>query len=108
MAFIKFYVKDNVSAQLDGAINNTQTSITIKNGKNLPADGATNSVWTITKFNTNGSINKQEKVLVTNKSGNTLTITRGYDGTTATTFDNDDYIFINVTAKVVQDLQALS
>lgn len=105
MAFIKFYVKDNVSAQLDGAINNTQTSITIKNGQNLPADGATNSVWTITKFKTNGSINKQEKVLVTNKSGNTLTITRGYDGTTATTFDNDDYIFINVTAKVVQDLQ---
>jgi len=60
---------------------------------------------TITKFNLDWTVNKFEKVLLTNKSGNNLTVTRGCNGTTATTFDNDDYIFLNITAIVIQDLQ---
>lgn len=105
MAFEKYWVWDNIQAQLDGWINNTQTTLTVKNWTNPPANWVLKIMLTITKFNLDWTINKFEKALLTNKSGNNLTVTRGCNGTTATTFDNDDYIFLNITAIVIQDLQ---
>lgn len=105
MAFEKYWVWDNIQAQLDGWINNTQTTLTVKNWINPPANWVLKIMLTITKFNLDWTINKFEKVLLTNKSGNNLAVTRGCNGTTATTFDNDDYIFLNITAIVIQDLQ---
>ena len=105
MALIKYDIIDNLSAQLDGNITSGQTTITVKNGVNLPANGAGKWVLTIVKLNSDQSINKLEKVYATNKSGNVFTVIRGYDGTTATTFSDNDFIYLNVAAVVVKDLQ---
>lgn len=48
---------------------------------------------------------KREIILITDRTGDTLTVTRGYLGTTATDFLADDYIFVNVMAKHIQELQ---
>lgn len=45
-----------------------------------------------------------EKVYVTATSGTTLTVTRGYLGDGAQSFDADDYLFLNVVAENIDDI----
>lgn len=57
------------------------------------------------KFDINGNVSQKERVEVTNRSGDVVTITRGYDGDTALDFDANDYFYLYVTAVVIQDIQ---
>ena len=85
---------DDLSAfsRLDGAINNSVTSLTYESGlfsseeENLLGNGALVEV-------------DQEIMLVTaaNTSTRTLTVARGYSGTTAASHDDKPNIFINPT-----------
>ena len=85
---------DDLSAfsRLDGAINNSVTSLTYESGlfsseeENLLGNGALVEV-------------DQEIMLVTaaNTSTRTLTVARGYSGTTAASHDDKANIFINPT-----------
>ena len=42
---------------------------------------------------------------MTSRSGDILTVTRGYDGTTGTTFLSGDFVYLNVVSKVIEDIQ---
>ena len=42
---------------------------------------------------------------MTARTSDTLTVTRGFDGSTATSFSADDYLFLTVTASLVEDIQ---
>lgn len=65
-------------------------------------------VATLTKRNaTTGAITAREQVLIGNRSSDTLTVEtggRGYNGTTARTFDADDYVSVFVTSNLFDNL----
>lgn len=83
---------------LEGGGDNTWQSgdiwavgIFILTGVNFAADGVT--------------VSKRERVRVTNRVSDTLTIERGYDGDTAQTFSADDYMQLLVEKSQVQNMQ---
>lgn len=49
---------------------------------------------------------EDERVLVTNRVGDALTVQRGYDGTTAAIHPNKAYVALNIVARAVSDLNA--
>lgn len=49
---------------------------------------------------------EDERVLVTNRVSNTLTITRAYDGTTAAAHAKKTYVALNIIARAISDLNA--
>jgi len=108
MAFIKFNIADNASAQLDAWISASTTTIVLKTweGSSFPA---WNFIGTLVQYTTPSDpttpVAKREKVLCSVRSTDTLTVTRGYDWDTWTTFDADDYFYLNVTSKVIEDIQ---
>ncbi|MBQ6757032.1 MAG: hypothetical protein IJP43_08860, partial [Oscillospiraceae bacterium] len=69
---------------LAGAISTSGTSITVLDGSVLP--DAPNILTIGAEYST------AETVLMTAKSGNTLTVTRGYNGTTPRAWDKGDTI----------------
>lgn len=103
MAFLKYQVVNDVSAQLDVAINATDTSVTLKNMQNVPTSG-NNWIGTLVEYDVDGNPSKKESVLVTGGSGSSRTITRGQFGTTATTFAVDSFLYLNVRSEHMNDL----
>lgn len=101
--FKKYLTADNSYAQLDGNVNTTQVHILLKNGQNVPT--AANWIATLVQYGGDGYPSKFEKVYVSAIAGSLLTVTRAYDGSTAQTFNDGDYIFLNVTSEVIKDLQ---
>jgi len=99
MSFLNYHIADNVSAQLDWSITSWQTSITIKNWVNVPT--ASNWIANIVKTSDSTS----EKVLVTNVSWSTLTITRGYDSSTPQAFNDEDFLYLTVNSEVIKDVK---
>lgn len=73
-------LKNNASTTLNGAHNNSTTSLVVTDGNVFPASGNFRILV--------GS----EIMLVTARSSNTLTVTRGYEGTTATSHSDLDPI----------------
>lgn len=65
-------------------------------------------VITLIQYDTDGeTILKREKVLIDSRSGDNLTVNasgRGYDGTTATTFDADDYVYLLWTSSSIDGI----
>ena len=106
--FLNFNTKDNAVSNLDAGISASTTTITVTLGQGSVFT-ATNSILTLVQYNTpadpTSGVLKFEKVLMTSRSGDILTVTRGYDGTTATTFLSGDYIYLNVVSKVIEDIQ---
>lgn len=106
--FLNFNTKDNAVSNLDAGIGASTTSLTVTLGQGAVFP-TTNSILTIVQYNTpadpTSGVLKFEKVLMTSRSGDILTVTRGYDGTTATTFLSGDYIYLNVVSKVIEDIQ---
>ena len=106
--FLNFNTADNASANLDAGINASTGTITVTLGEwaVFPAD---NSILTLVQYNTPADptswVLKFEKVLMTSRSGDILTVTRGYDGTTGTTFLSGDFVYLNVVSKVIEDIQ---
>src|SRR5262249_31944595 len=65
-----------VTTTLTGAINNSTTSITV-------ADGSKFDIGTTLNFHDAANESSEETVSVTGRSGNVLTVVRGWKGTTA-------------------------
>ena len=72
-------------------------------------------VWRVGEFvitlddgDANGeSVTKREKVLISDRSTDTLTVAsgdRGYDGSTGQSFSTDDYVRLNVTSTTVENV----
>lgn len=108
MAFQKYKLADNAVSNLDAGISasTTTATVTLWEGLVFPSD---NFIATLVQYNTTEDptswINKTEKVLCTIRDTDTLTITRGFDGDTATTFDTWDFIYLNVVSAVTEDIQ---
>jgi len=69
--------------------------------KTLPED---NWIGTLVKYGIDWNPSRVEKIYVSSTSGTTLTVTRGYDGDVAQSFDADDYLFLNITAEHLDDI----
>lgn len=82
---------------LNGAINNSVTSITVTDGSLLP------SAPNLITFSYDTS--NPETVLMTNKVGNVLTVTRGVDGTAQSHLNNAKVARV-MTAKDLNDIQS--
>ena len=81
---------------LAAGITNSATTISVVSGSVLP--DAPN-VLTI------GVGEDAELVLMSAKSGNSLTVTRGYNGTTAKAWDSGEWIYRGITAQDISALQ---
>lgn len=82
---------------LEGGTDNTWTSgdVWVKNAQ----------VATLTQFDSNGDIAKQERIKITDISSDTLTIERGYDGDTAQAFNADDYLYVMADESAVNEIR---
>lgn len=78
-------------------INAAQTDITVVDASVLPD---AHNVLTI------GTGEDAELVLMSAKTGNILTVTRGYNGTTAKSWEADEWVYRAITAQDVGALQA--
>ena len=79
------------------AINAAQTDITVVDASVLPAAP---NVLTI------GTGEDAELVLMSAKTGNILTVTRGYNGTVAKSWEADEWVYRAITAQDVSALQS--
>lgn len=122
MTFKKYQTANNVKWQFDVWISAVTTIVILKTwqGALFPEHNGTtdkNYLCTQVKFDTYWlTVLKREIVEVTKRIGDSLTIVRSAwtcpwsdasttQWTTAYAFDADDYIFLNSTAEVVNDLQ---
>ena len=78
-------------------INAAQTDITVVDASVLPD---AHNVLTI------GTGEDAELVLMSAKTGNILTVTRGYNGTTAKSWEADEWVYRAITAQDVSALQS--
>lgn len=99
MADILF--ENNAYAQLLSGINDSQTTITVKAGQGsvFPAPSGGDYFYA-TLEDAAGNI---EIVRCTQRSGDTLTVVRGQDGTSATTWNADDVIGMRVTQAILEE-----
>ena len=89
-----------VETTTTGSLTSTDTSISLTDGSTFPA-GST-SPFTIVIDRGTAS---EEKILITSRSSNTLTVSqRGYDGTTATTHSSGANVDHVLDATSVQDM----
>lgn len=78
------------TTQLNGAISNSDTSIVVDNGGVFPASG---DFYVLIE---------SEIILVTARSSNTLTVTRGQDGTTAASHADDSLIKLTLSRAAIE------
>ena len=90
---------NNFISALDGAINNSQTTINIVDDTGFP-DISGGNTCTLTIDDGLGNI---ESVLVTGKTLLALTVTRGYDGTTASSFPDATEVSNRLVAGQIDD-----
>lgn len=90
---------NNASTVLNGAINNTTTTIVVANGAVFPAptDGDY-FLATLIGLDGSGNENAWEIVRVTARSSNTLTVVRGQEGTAAVSWANATRCEMRLTA----------
>lgn len=108
MSFQNYNVTDNASGQLDAGISPSATTIILKTWE-WSSYPASNFIGTVVQYNTPADptswVAKREKVLCTVRSTDTLTITRGFGWDTPTSFNADDYFYLNVVADIIDDIQ---
>lgn len=108
MTYQKFKVQDNAYWNLLSGISASATTITLEtwDGARFPTS---NFVATFVEYTTTGDdttpILWQEKVLVSTRSWDTLTVTRWYDWDTPRSFNAWDNIYLNVTSIIIEDIQ---
>jgi len=96
---VKF--SNNAKTTLASGVTNSATSITVADGSVFPSiSGSEYYYVTLEVFADNTLL---EIVKVTARSGNTLTITRGQDGTSARAFSADDKCELRLTAAALND-----
>ena len=95
---------NNVSTSLSAAINATQTTISVADASGLPTLSSGDYIYLTIDTDTNSPT--IEVVKVTGVSTNTLTVVRGQDGTTASSFSNGTKIELRVTAAALDDISS--
>lgn len=95
---------NNATSTLSAGITNVATSLTVSTGQGarFPAISGSDYFYA-TLINNSGTI---EIVRVTARSGDTLTIVRAQDGTTAAAWNAGDRIELRVTKAMLDDLKA--
>lgn len=89
-----------VETTTTGSLTSTDTSISLTDGSTFPAGSTSPFVIVIDR-----GTGSEEKVLITSRSSNTLTVSqRGYDGTTATTHSSGANVDHVLDATSVQDM----
>jgi len=95
---------NNVSTTLSTAINATQTTISVADASGLPTLSSGDYIYlTIDTDTISPTI---EVVKVTGVSTNTLTVVRGQDGTTASSFSSGVKVELRVTAAALDDISS--
>lgn len=101
MAFVKYKVADNAMAKLALPLDENTTHMTIKDAVNIPESW----IWIATLAEYEGDqLVRMEKVKVSNKNWNVLTIERGFESNPLQR-EIDTPVFLNVTAEVIRDIQ---
>lgn len=105
-----FKVLDNAYGQINAGIINSDTSLILRSGEGarFPSNADNDSILTIIKWDettTPATISKMERVTLTARTDDTLTLIRGYGGDTAQSFDPDDYVYLNLTQAVIEQIQ---
>lgn len=102
----RYNLKDNAYARLSNGITASMTTINITPPSIgwVKAFPTSNWIGTLVQYGVDGIPTKIEKVYVTAKAGDTLTVQRGYLGDTPQAFALDDYIFLNVVAEHIDDI----
>jgi len=85
---------NNAATTLSSGINASVTSIPLTDGSDFPALDVTNDHAYITIADSNNT----EIVKATARSGNTLTVVRAQDGTSANSFASGEKVELRVTA----------
>lgn len=91
---------NNARTTLAADISNSATTATVTSGSVFPVLNAGEYFYCTFDNGTNNEI-----VKVTARSGNTLTIVRGVDNTTARAFSTDDAAELRATAGLLTDIQ---
>ena len=94
--------KNNATTTLSGDINTSVTSIGVTDGSVFPTLSSGQSFYVTFDDGTNNEV-----VKVTARSGNTLTVVREQDGTSARSFDAGDACDLRLTAKVLETFPQL-
>ncbi|NCG05918.1 MAG: hypothetical protein GWP37_03010, partial [Gammaproteobacteria bacterium] len=92
---------NNAATNLSAGINASVTSITVSDASEFPTLGASDHTFATLSNLTETTI---EVVKVTAISGNTLTVVRGQDNTTAASFVSGDKCELRMTAALLTDV----
>ena len=95
--------KNNATTSLSGNINSSATSIGVTDGSVFPTLSSGESFFVTFDDGTN-----KEIVKVTGRSGNTLTVVRAQDGTSARAFSINDAVDLRLTAAVLETFPQLN
>ena len=99
-----YKVKDNAEAQLQFGISSVATTLVVKEGQGDKFPGVPFLV-VLNKRNSDWEITKSEKIEVTAKNWDQLTVKRGFEWTTPSDFSADDFVSLFVLAKHIEQLQ---
>ena len=99
-----YKVKDNAEAQLQFGISSVATTLVVKEGQGDKFPGVPFLV-VLNKRNSDWEITKSEKIEVTAKNWDQLTVKRGFEWTTPSDFSADDFVSLFVLARHIEDLQ---
>ena len=93
---------NNASTTLSAGVGDSATSITVADGSVFPAISGSDYVYLTLEVDSNPDL--KEIVKCTARSGNTLTIVRAQDGTSARTFSTADKCELRLTAAGLNDV----
>ena len=96
---VKF--SNNAKTTLSSGITSSATSITLADGSVFPSISGSDYFYVTLEVDSDSDL--KEIVKVTARNGNTLTITRGQDGTSARTFSSGDKCELRLNAAALND-----
>lgn len=108
MPLVKYLVWDWIFAELLAGITSSQTSIVLKTGQGsripvLEEDEV--AILTLEEYDEDGILLSNEKVLLTDRITDTLTVERWFWGDTQHSFGANSYIKLLVTSAIIKDIQ---
>ena len=93
---------NNAATTLSAGVGDSATSITVADGSVFPAPSGSDYFYLTLEVDSDPTL--KEIVKCTARSGNTLTITRAQDGTSARTFSTADKAELRLTAAGLNDV----
>tara|TARA_R100000773_G_scaffold15736_1_gene14330 strand:- start:1750 stop:4293 length:2544 start_codon:yes stop_codon:yes gene_type:complete len=93
---------NNASSSLSSGINSTATSLTVADASTFPSLSGADDYCYLTIQQATATV--REVVKATARSGNTFTVQRGVDNTTAASFSSGDTVELRLTSALLQDV----